>query len=94
MPNYTVDFSLVAVEQINEAASYFDLQRSGLGFEFILEVALLTERLEINPDIYQKVNNEIRRGLLGKFNYLAFYKVIGTRVEIIRVEHGSRKLSY
>ena len=91
MAQYHVVLSLVAIEQINTAVNYFDSQRSGLGFEFTLEVALLVERLELSPNIYQVVNNDIRRGFLGKFNYLAFYKIKGTDVEIIRIEHGSRK---
>jgi len=89
--NYIVDFSLLSIEQINEATKYLDDQRSGLGFEFSYEVALLLDRLEQNPKIYQEVAEGIRRGFLGKFNYVVFYLVIGSTVEIIRVEHGSSK---
>ena len=91
MANYNLDFSLLSIEQINEATRYLDDQRSGLGFELTYEVALLVDRLEQNPGIYQEVTEGIRRGFLGKFNYVVFYRVAGNTVEIIRVEHGSSK---
>lgn len=91
MANYNIDFSLLSIDQIDEAAKYLDDQRSGLGFELTYEIALLVDRLEQNPRIYQEVTEGIRRGLLGKFNYMVFYQVVGSTVEVIRVEHGSSK---
>ncbi len=71
-----------------EARNWYDRQRSGLGNEFLNEVASALRQIEadpLRPLIYYR---GLRRVLTRRFPYKVFYLVEENRVIVFRVLHG------
>ena len=67
---YPVIIRGLAERDLEEASGWYDLQRMGLGAEFLDAVTELIRRLAENPASYPVVNKETRRAVLRRFPYL------------------------
>ena len=69
---------------------WYEQQRAGLGDEFIEAVDELLSRINAMPELYAVVLQGVRRAKLRRFPYLAYYRVLADRIELIAVLHGGR----
>jgi|ERR1019366_2742673 plasmid stabilization system protein ParE len=67
--------------------------RAGLGKRFITQLRDILERIELMPELYGLVWQDVRAVRLRKFRYVVFYIVRTDRVEVLAVLHSSRDAS-
>ncbi len=64
---FRLKFSERALREIGEAQEWYELQRTGLGEEFIMAIELQLKRLEQGPLLYAEVIPGVRRTLMPRF---------------------------
>ncbi|MBM3340948.1 MAG: type II toxin-antitoxin system RelE/ParE family toxin [Betaproteobacteria bacterium] len=87
---YRLKFSPRAVRETGEAQAWYETQTPGLGDEFVAALELQLKRLEQAPLLYAEVIPGVRRALLPRFPYGAFYVVRGELVHVLAVLHDAR----
>jgi hypothetical protein len=85
-----------ALEEIADAALWFDSQRAGLGDEFWRSVDAMLSRIEAAPlgfarSEFATAELDIRFALVRRFNYVIHFLVETDEVAIISVAHGARR---
>jgi toxin ParE1/3/4 len=93
-PDEAMTYSLVlqraAQREFDEAADWYDRQRTGLGVEFIEEVNRVLDQLRAGPERYPVVHEDIREGPVDRFPYVVYYRIEPGRVVVVAVIHTSR----
>jgi plasmid stabilization system protein ParE len=64
--------------------------QSGLGGRFVERVRQVLERLELMPELYGRVWQDVRAARLRKFRHVLYYVAFPDRVEVLAVIHGSQ----
>jgi toxin ParE1/3/4 len=87
-----VIFRQLAVEDVAEAAAWYEAHAPGLGQQLIEEILLATRRAQDNPELFRIVHRdgEIRRVLTNRFPYRIFFSVVGETLYVHAVLHGAR----
>ncbi len=75
---------------IEEAYSWYEARRAGLGEEFLSCVDACTESIRRNPQLYAVVHESYRRALVRRFPYAVFYEHAESTLTIYGVLHTSR----
>jgi toxin ParE1/3/4 len=88
-----------ALEEIVEAALWFDNQRTGLGDEFWQSVGAMLLRIEENPSGFAKsefatTEIDFRFAVIRRFNYVVHFLIDADEAQIVSVAHGGRKPGY
>ena len=78
---------LQATQEADEAARTYEDQFPGLGVEFILELDAALHRIQSNPDIYQPVYEGVRRVLVRRFPYAAYFFAEADTVCVVAILH-------
>jgi hypothetical protein len=84
----------LAFLDLDEAASWYNFQREGLGREFLLEVDFALERLIHNPLSYSIIFSPVRRILLKRFPYKILFVLENEEIVILGVVHSKRSTNY
>ena len=79
-----------AEREIEEAFWWYERQRRGLGFEFLLAFDAAVEGLRRLPEGHELVALRTRKILLRRFPYVVLYAVEEKRILITAVFHGRR----
>ena len=82
--------ALEAEHDIDEAYSWYERQRSGLGEEFMTCVEACLQAICRMPEMHQCVFEHYRRGLARRFPYAVFYEATDDQVIVHCVFHTSR----
>jgi plasmid stabilization system protein ParE len=64
----------LAEADVRDAAFWYESKREGLGAEFALELDALFERIADNPGQFPEIGEGIRRALLHRFPYAAYFE--------------------
>jgi len=83
-----------AEEEMIAAAQYYENQSTGLGAEFLIEVARTVAAIATHPKAAPKVKQEIRRRLLKRFPFGILYVATADEIVIIAVMHLRRRPGY
>ena len=75
---------------IQAAALWYEDQRSGLGGQFLDELALVFRRIENNPRQFPLIQGGVRRALLHQFPYGVYFLFEAETVAILAVLHSHR----
>lgn len=75
---------------VDEAMSWYESERAGLGVEFLQDLNTLLERIEENPFQFPIVHTEMRRGMLRRFPYGVFFSVEDTEIVVLAIVHLHR----
>jgi plasmid stabilization system protein ParE len=75
---------------IEQAYSWYEGRRAGLGEEFLTSVDACLESIRRRPEMYPVVHEDYRRSLIRRFPYAVFYEHSETTVTIYAVFHTSR----
>jgi plasmid stabilization system protein ParE len=85
-----LDFHPAVRGEINDAHSWYEQRRPGLGHDFLDEVERVLAEIAANPARYGFADADIREGLLTRFPYAIYYRVLTDRIRILAVYHTSR----
>jgi toxin ParE1/3/4 len=87
-----VIFRQPAVEDIAEAAAWYDVHASGLGEQLIDEILRATRRAQNDPELFRIVHpdGDVRRVLTNRFPYRIFFSVVGETLYVHAVLHAAR----
>jgi len=72
---------------VHLAARRYELQRPGLGREFVAEVDAALKRVAENPLQYEVLHREARRAMVHRFPYGVFYRVEGRKIIVFCIIH-------
>ncbi|MCK4662797.1 MAG: type II toxin-antitoxin system RelE/ParE family toxin [Bacteroidales bacterium] len=87
---YKLILSPFAELDLEQANSYYNIQREGLEDEFIEELENSLKRIKNNPKQYPKVLKEIRKANVRRFPYGIFYVFRDNVINILAIFHFSR----
>jgi len=76
-----------AKADVRSAARRYELQRPGLGREFVAEVDAALNRVAANPFQYQVLHRATRRAIVHRFPYGAFYRVEAETIIVFCIIH-------
>jgi plasmid stabilization system protein ParE len=79
-----------AEADIQSAAEWLDMQRRGLGRQFIDQVDELLRRIAEHPEAYATFRDLYRRAFLRQFPYAVIYILRPRHIEVIAVFHCKR----
>ena len=88
-----------AVDEIADAALWFDSQRAGLGDEFWQSVDTTLSRIEVNPLAFARSEfatpqYDFRSALVRRFHYVIHFLIESDEVQIVSVAHAARRPGY
>lgn len=72
--NYEIEFTRSANEDLENAFSWYENERVGLGWEFRNEVALCIEKITNDKIRYQIYYADIHKIFITRFPYLLYFK--------------------
>lgn len=87
-------FSEYAKLELEDAATYYQLQLDGLGVTFKKEVKLSLQRILNYPKAWSVERGEIRKYLLHRFPYKILYSIEKDHLFIIAIAHQHQKPNY
>lgn len=92
--SHEVLFEPSASRELNEAADFYDLERLGLGTEFLdaAEAALLS--VAKNPGAFPTVVGETHKRVIKRFPYSIVYWFDDTAVHVSAIAHHPRRPGY
>jgi len=85
-----VKFAAEASREFRESIEWYESRVRGLGLGFTDEIDSTIERIRLNPDMYLKVVEDIKRIQVNKFPYSLFYTTEDDTLIILRVFHNKR----
>ena len=88
---YTVIVRPEAEEDLKGAFSWYEDNRSGLGYDFLLQVDAGINFIKRNPEIHPIEYKRTRKHLIKRFPYKIVYLVEAEKIIILAVLHGKRK---
>ncbi len=71
--------------EIIEAQDWYELQRDGLGVEFLLELEIFHTTLQRNPEAYSYYHKPVRQGVINRFPYTVVYETFDEVIVIYSV---------
>jgi len=77
-----------------EAALWYESQQQDLGKRFLSTVQDALNRIEVNPEIYSFVYDDVRRCLTRTFPFAVLFRVKGNYIAIMAVMHTHRDPDY
>jgi toxin ParE1/3/4 len=90
---YSVSIRPRAEADLREAHQWYEVQRPGLGSDFLDEIKRAMTLLEEEPERRPYYYRGFRRCLTRRFPYKIFYRVETNRVIVFRVLHAKRDQS-
>lgn len=88
--NYVLVFRPEVREELDEAYSWYESQKLGLGDEFLDCVDETVNRISQMPESYVIVYGDIRRAVVRRFPYAVYYRIVSSRVIVTAIFHGRR----
>lgn len=88
--NLSLVFQAGVREEIDDAYSWYEQQRPGLGEEFLTEVQTVLIRIERDPELYATVYRNIRHARVKRFPYAVYYRIDPDQIAVVAVHHGKR----
>src|SRR6185312_7359013 len=89
-----MDYKLVlqheAILDMQEAFTWYEEQKPGLGYSFLEEVEACYQKLCKNPEYYGMLNQFLRRIKVNGFPYLVIYEIDNDEVITSSVWHTSK----
>lgn len=80
----------IVLWDLEEAITWYESERSGLGWDFFIHFEEAKERVLANPNAYQIIIPGIRR----KFPYKIFYTISENTIFLIGLIHAKRSNAF
>lgn len=91
---YALQLKARAIEMTKDAYDWYELQKPGLGEEFLHELEGIYQKLSITPQYFGKVKKTFRQAALKRFPFVVVYEIIKAEVVVYAVFHTSRNPRY
>jgi plasmid stabilization system protein ParE len=78
-----------AEADLEEAKSWYEQRRKGLGDEFLLCVEEALDRIRQFPKLYAIAYKKVRVAVLRRFPYLICYRITRVAIEVLAVPHSN-----
>ena len=85
-----VVYRRAAQAEFQDAAIWYEQQRTGLGEEFVLEIEIAVEKASTTPKRYPIVFGDIRRTMSRRFPYCIYFRERRDSLVVLAVFHGKR----
>lgn len=79
-----------AEDDLKEAYSWYEDKRTGLGYDFLLQVDAGLNLIARNPNIHPIEYKETRKHLVKRFPYKIIYLVEKEKIIVLAVNHSRR----
>ncbi len=89
-----VVFSKYAKQELDDAASFYELEYPGLGERFRSEVKKAILRIVRYPKAWSVERGDVRKCLLHRFPYKILYSIEKDHVFIVALAHQHRRPEY
>ena len=89
-----VRFLEVAQQELDETVEYYNMESSGLGDQFLLEVLSSLERVRKFPEAWQSFTEDSRRCQTHRFPYGITYQTLESERLVVAVAHLHRRPGY
>lgn len=88
-----------AVQELAEAASWYETRQPGLAIRFLLEIDQARHAIQSRPRTFPRLANtsvdlEIRRALLPRFPYALVFLELQTEIRVLAIAHAKRHPDY
>jgi len=83
-----------ARREMREAADFYDLERPGLGTEFLDEVERTLRQVMEYPESSPVVLGQVRKCVVVRFPYMVIYSARDGGIHVSAVAHNSRRPFY
>jgi plasmid stabilization system protein ParE len=90
MKSYHVVFHSMVKADMQDAYSWYEGNRRGLGSEFVLAIEASLEAIKRQPDLFPFVEGSIRRAIVQRFPYIIAFQILKDRVLILAIMHSKR----
>lgn len=87
---FRIVFRRAAKNEFEDAAAWYDEQRSGLGEEFVAEIEQAVTSAAAAPQRYPVVFGDIRRTVARRFPFSVYFRVRADELVVLAVFHGRR----
>jgi len=82
---YKLEIRPLAVIEVLEAFDWYELQREGLGADFLEELDVFYASMLRNPSSYGFYDKTVRQGRINRFPYLVVFEIFDESVVIYSV---------
>ena len=79
-----------AANDLDEAVSWYEAQRPGLGAEFLSAIEAAIGQLHETPEKFPVVHGDVRRVRARRFPYSIYFRVRTAQVVVVAVFHARR----
>ena len=79
-----------ALRMTLEAYDWYEVQKKGLGEEFLAELDTSYKKIQTHPTFYSIIKKNYRQVSLKRFPYVIVYEIIKSQVIVFAVFHTSR----
>ena len=79
-----------AEDDLKGAFSWYEDKRTGLGYDFLLQVDAGINFINRNPEIHPTEYKGTRKHFIKRFPYKIIYLVEGNKIIVLAVIHGKR----
>lgn len=80
--------------EFNAAIDYYESLKSGLGYDFSLEVLLTIENIVAHPKAWPLISDNLHRCLTQRFPYSIIYTINEDFILVLAIMHLHRKPFY
>ena len=85
-----LEFHAAVRGEVADAHDWFESRQPGLGRDFLDEVQRTLNEITANPARFGFADGDIREGLLNRFPFAVYYRVLADRIRILAVFHTAR----
>lgn len=88
-----------AQAELDAAMAWYELQRAGLGLEFLAAAEQCMEQVRASPMLWGappgvSAGGQVRRALVTGFPYAVVYQLRGDGILVLAVAHGHQRPGY
>ncbi len=87
---YEIEIRPLATMETIEAYDWYELQKQGLGLEFLNELENFYEILLRNPGTHSYYEKPVRQGKINRFPYTVIYEVFEGAIVVYSVFMGKQ----
>jgi len=88
--SFSVVFRRIAKREFDDAISWYEDRREGLGRDFSVAVEQLLGRIALSPNQFARVRGNVRRAVLRRFPYSIYFVVEDDRLLVLAIFHARR----
>lgn len=83
--NYKLELRPLAALEVIEAYDWYELQRQGLGIDFLNELEIFYYKLLQNPHTHSYYQKPVRSGKIERFPYVVVYEIFNEVIIVYSV---------